>query len=217
MSDLEEQRLGTPVSGERGVQRAAAGATPGHLDLSAAEQAERAEPGSETLGPGAARWAQSLLEVARFELARADDKASTLFRFYGVVAALSIGLLAGNGWSPSDLAIAAQVLFWAGAGALLASGLFLGMTLYPRDIQGTPAKRLLYFGHVIAFQSVDELASALRSVEEDAEHRLVEQLLDVSRLVHAKYALTRKALVALGAGTALCLAAVIVDSIAKNA
>ena len=54
-------------------------------------------------------------------------------------------------------------------------------------------------------------------MEEDAEHRLVEQLLSVSRLVHAKYALTRKALVALGTGTVLCLAAVIVDSVVKNA
>ena len=214
MGDLDEQRLGARVSTDGGTQLAAAATTPGHIDLSAAETREL-DP--ESLGPYAARWAQSLLEVARFELARADDKASTLFRFYGVVAALSIGLLAGNGWSPSDLEIAAQVLFWSGATALLASGLFLGMTLYPRNIQGTPAKRLLYFGHVIAYRSVDELTAALRSVEEDAEHRLVEQLLSVSRLVHAKYALTRKALVALGTGTVLCLAAVIVDSVVKNA
>ena len=87
------------------------------------------------------------------------------------------------------------------------------MTLYPRNIRGTPAKRLLYFGHVIAYDSVDELAAALRSVEEDSEHRLVEQLLSVSRLVHVKYAMTRKALVALGAGTALCIAAVIVNAV----
>lgn len=186
------------------------GATAGHIDLGAVAPGG---PDSTTLGPGAARWAQSLLEVARFELARADDKASTLFRFYGVVAALSIGLLAGRGWSPTELAVAAQVLFWSGCVAFLASGLYLGMTLYPRDIRGTPAKRLLYFGHVIAYESVPELAAALQSVEEDSEHRLVEQLLSVSRLVHAKYALTRKALVALGAGTALCIAAVIVNAV----
>lgn len=192
----------------------AAGASPGHIDFGAVEH-DHHEPAM--LGPNAARWAQSLLEVARFELARADDKASTLFRFYGVVAALSIGLLAGNDWSPSDLEVAAQALFWAGCAALLASGLFLGMTLYPRDVQASSAKRLLYFGHVIAYRSVPELAAALRSVEENAEDRLVEQLLAVSRLVQAKYALTRKALLALGAGTALCLAAVIVDAISNNA
>ena len=64
---------------------------------------------------------------------------------------------------------------------------------------------------------VPELAAALRSVEEDAEHRLVEQLLSVSRLVHAKYAMTRKALLALGAGTALCLAGVLVNVIVTHA
>jgi hypothetical protein len=191
-------------------QRVTPGPGPGHLDLATVE---RADTGTTTLGPEAARWAQSLLEVARFELARADDKASTLFRFYGVVAALSIGLLAGRGWSPSDLDATAQGLFWAGCLAFLVSGLFLGMTLYPRNIRGTPSRRLLYFGHVIAYESVPELAEALRAVEEDAEHRLVEQLLSVSRLVHVKYALTRKALAALGAGTALCLAGVILDAI----
>jgi hypothetical protein len=42
---------------------------------------------------------------------------------------------------------------------------------------------------------------------------MVEQLLSVSRLVHAKYALTRKALIALGAGTALCIGAVILNAV----
>lgn len=135
---------------------------------------------------------------------------------HGVVAALSIGLLAGRGWSPTDLEVAAQLMFWTGCVAFFASGVYLGMTLYPRNIRGAPAKRLLYFGHVIVYESVDELASALQSVEEDSEHRLVEQLLSVSRLVHVKYAMTRKALLALGAGTALCIAAVIVNAIVTH-
>jgi len=211
MDESDAQWLGTPGApqpGSRpGSQRGALAAAPGHLDLEAVERSEG------TLGPEATDWAQSLLEVARFELARADDKANTLFRFYGVVAALSIGLLAGSSASPTNLDPAAQVLFWVGCTALLASGVYLGMTLYPRDIRGTPAKRLLYFGHVIAYQSVDELASALRHVEEDSGHRLLEQLLSVSRLVHAKYALTRKALIALGVGTALCLLGVVVNAL----
>jgi hypothetical protein len=216
MADADAPWMGV-VGAHLGTQHGPAGSAPGHIDLAVADAGSDAEDGTvETLGPEAAAWAQSLLEVARFELARADDKASTLFRFYGVVAALSIGLLAGRGWSPSELEAAAQVLFWAGCASLLASGLFLGMTLYPRNIRGTPARRLLYFGHVIAYHSVAELSQALRSVEEDAEHRLVEQLLGVSRLVHVKYALTRKALVALGAGTALCIAAVMVSAAANS-
>ena len=161
----------------------------------------------------ATQWAESLLEVARFELARADDKANTLFRFYGVVAALSIGLLAGSTASPTNLAIVPQLFFWAGCAAFLASGVYLGMTLYPRDIRGAPAHRLLYFGHVIEYQSVDELAAGLQHVKADSGRRIVEQLLSVSRLVHAKYALTRKALIALGVGTLLCIWAVLLNVI----
>jgi hypothetical protein len=207
MDETDAQWLNTPAAPHVGSQRTAASSAPGHLDLRA-----EADGQTGTLGPEATEWAQSLLEVARFELARADDKANTLFRFYGVVAALSIGLLAGASASPTNLDPAGQVLFWTGCAAFLASGVYLGMTLYPRDIRGTPAKRLLYFGHVIAYDSVDELAAALRGVEEDSEHRVVEQLLSVSRLVHAKYALTRKALIALGVGTALCLGGVIVSA-----
>src|SRR5262245_65250898 len=135
--------------------------TPGHIDLRKVEAPAAATDGQHQglLGPEASQWAQSLLEVARFELARADDKANTLFRFYGVVAALSIGLLAGRSASPTHLEPAGQVLFWTGCAAFLASGLYLGMTLYPRDIRSTPAERLLYFGHVIAYRSVGELES----------------------------------------------------------
>ena len=214
MDENDAQWLGMPGLPHPGSQRTAAATVPGHIDLDHAEHDAHKEG---LLGPEAAQWAQSLLEVARFELARADDKANTLFRFYGVVAALSIGLLVGSSSSPTNLEAPAQVLFWTGCAAFLASGLFLGMTLYRRDIRGTPAKRLLYFGHVIAYDSVPELATALRGVEEDSEHRLVEQLLSVSRLVHTKYAMTRKALIALGVGTGLCIAAGIFDAILIHA
>jgi hypothetical protein len=214
MDEADAQWLNAPSAPHPVSQRTAAMNAPGHLDLTAVDQPD---DNAEGLGPDAIAWAQSLLEVARFELARADDKASTLFRFYGVVAALSIGLLAGQSWSPANLDLVSQVLFWAGCVSFLASGVYLGMTLYPRDIRGTPAKRLLYFGHVIAYASVPELAAAFRSVEEDAEHRMLEQLLSVSQLVHTKYALTRRALLALGAGTALCLVGVILNALVSHA
>ena len=214
MDESDAQWLGAPGAPHQGSPRTLIGTSSDHIDLVAEARTETRDG---TLGPQATQYAQSLLEVARFELARADDKANTLFRFYGVVAALSIGLLAGASASPTNLDTAGQLLFWTGCAAFLASGLYLGMTLYPRDIRGTPAKRLLYFGHVIAYDSVDELAAALRNVEEDSEHRVVEQLLSVSRLVHAKYALTRKALIALGLGTALCIGGVLLDVLITHA
>jgi hypothetical protein len=173
-------------------------------------------PAGGELGPHAAHWARSLLDISRFELARADDKANTLFRFYGVVAALSIGLLAGRGWSPGDLSAVSQVLFWAGCTALLASGVFLGMTLYPRNVSDLRPDRLLFFGHVNTYTSLTELTRALAAVEDDTETRLVEQLAVVSALVEKKFAMTRRALQALAIGTALCLLAVLVDATALS-
>src|SRR5262245_8471154 len=108
VDETDAQWLGTP--GAPHPHGPTASAAAGHLDLKTLEESNGAE--SPTLGPEATQWAQSLLEVARFELARADDKANTLFRFYGVVAALSIGLLAGQGASPTNLDVAGQVLFW---------------------------------------------------------------------------------------------------------
>jgi hypothetical protein len=210
MSDLESTWLGEPGARRSRTEQAAAQAAE-HIDLTAAHQSGHA---GGTLGPEATHWARSLLDISRFELARADDKANTLFRFYGVVAALSIGLLAGRGWSPTDLDTVAQILFWCGCVTLMASGVFLGMTLYPREVRDDRPGRLLYFGHINSFSSVGDLTNALRAVEQDTESRLVEQLLVVSRLVDAKFRMTRKALVALAVGTALCLAGVIVNAAA---
>ena len=146
MDEVDAQWLDSPGSPHPGG--VSASKTPGHLDLSTIDDGAGHAPTPErvsTLGPEATQWAQSLLEVARFELARADDKANTLFRFYGVVAALSIGLLAGSTASPTNLDVAGQLLFWPDCACFLASGIYLGMTLYPRDIRGTPAQRFEQF------------------------------------------------------------------------
>jgi hypothetical protein len=204
MSDREQQWYGTVGTSAHGQVH--------HdeiVDLTVPE-------GEGLLGPRARRWTESLLDVARFELARADDKANTMFRFYGVVAALSIGLLSGHGWSPTRLEAVPQAIFWTGCCLLLASGVYLGRTLYPRDIRNYPANRLLYFGHVVDFDTVNGLATALRTVEHDEEHRLVEQLLGVSRLVHRKYQLMRFALIALGSGTACCIIATLMNAVLRR-
>jgi hypothetical protein len=207
MSDVEQSWLGEPGARRSRTEQAAAHTTD-HIDLTGPGHGV---PAGATLGPEAVHWARSLLDISRFELARADDKANTLFRFYGVVAALSIGLLAGRGWSPAELSPGAQVLFWTGCSMLMASGVFLGMTLYPREVRDDHPGRLLYFGHVNAFATPGELTEALQAVETDTESRIIEQLFTVSRLVQAKFRMTRRALIALGAGTALCIAAVAVN------
>jgi hypothetical protein len=169
--------------------------------------------GDRELGPHATEWTRNLLEVARFEMARADDKANTLFRFYGVVAALSVGILAGNKWSPTDLSTPAQTFFWSGCAVLTLSGVCLGLILYPRKVRNNDRDRLLFFGHVNSYQSRGELTQALAATEHDTESRVVEQLMTISGLVEHKFALMRGALIALAVGTALIAGAIIANAI----
>src|SRR5262245_45323510 len=112
---------------------------------------DHARPGHGGLDGDAIEWTERLLEVTRYEVSRADEKANTLFRFYGVVAALSVGLLVGQGWSPSDLTTSATVCFWIGVTCFLVSGLMLGMLLYPAKRGRPNGARPLYFGHCPRF------------------------------------------------------------------
>lgn len=176
-------------------------------------ESERDQAPDGVLGPSARDYMLQLLDVAGFEMARADDKANTLFRFYGVVAALSVGILAGNSWSPKELTALSQAFFWAGCIVLAASGVCLGLILYPRKVRANDRDRLLFFGRVTAYRSSAELTNALLAVEDDTESRTVEQLLTISRLVEHKFALMRGALICLGAGTLLIAAALLANRV----
>jgi hypothetical protein len=183
------------------------------VDITEPDSAIDTEDDERQLGPHATEWARNLLEVSRFEMARADDKANTLFRFYGVVAALSIGILAGNNWSPSQLSTLSQVFFWTGCAVLTLSGVFLGMILYPRKVRNNDRDRLLFFGHINSYPSTQELTTALAATEHDTERRLIEQLRTISGLVEHKFALMRGALIALALGTALIAGAIIANAV----
>lgn len=210
MPDDDHERTLTPgTRGTRNVRSAIVDITDPATDGDSGDEGVQRQ-----LGPRATEWTRNLLEVARFEMARADDKANTLFRFYGVVAALSIGILAGNSWSPKDLSTLSQIFFWLGCLVLTLSGVCLGMILYPRKVNGNQRDRLLFFGHINAYRNREELTQALAHTETDTESRLVEQLMTTSRIVEHKFALMRGALLALALGTLLIAGAIIANAFA---
>jgi hypothetical protein len=205
MSDDSDRRVTPATRGARNVRTAI-------VDISEPSEDGEAERDS-VLGRRATQWAHGLLETARFEMARADDKANTLFRFYGVVAALAIGVLAGNSWSPNQLTTASQALFWAGCTSFTISGVCLGLILYPRRVRVKDRDRLLFFGHVNAYANRAELTKALQATEHDTEDRTLDQLIVISRLVENKFAYMRTALIMLAVGTALIGGALVANAV----
>jgi hypothetical protein len=163
--------------------------------------------------PGAVRYAQRLLATSREELHRADTKVSIVFAATGAAIATFIaGALAG-GWSPVELTAAHEVLWWASTATAGAALVLMGAAVYPRGRQGgTSPTVVAYYGDVAWFHE----PAALRAIIERSASReldqLVDQLVQVSRLVRFKYYLLAVAMWALLASAVGCSLAVVLQS-----
>jgi Family of unknown function (DUF5706) len=153
-------------------------------------------------------YAGRLLAETREEIARADTKASILFAAFGVVvAAVLAGLVTGD-WKPRDLDRAATIVFWVGSGCAAASFIALGYTLWPRIRHEKAQGPASYFGHVVAYDDLTTLRTALQHGVECSD-RTVQQLKVVSDIVWDKFIGIRVAMALYGIGAAACTAAVI--------
>jgi hypothetical protein len=139
-------------------------------------------------------YATSLLANAREEINRADAKASILLAATGVVAsALLAGLIAGK-WTPLELQVAVQWVWWLGLAEAAVGIWFLAMAVYPRerkndsDMPGTVA----YYGDVAAYPTTARLVEALNRSAETNIERIADQLRSVSWIVSHKYRLVRR-------------------------
>lgn len=152
--------------------------------------------------------ADALLTETREELSRADGKAATLMSASGVVVSVLLaGAIAGN-WNPTELG-KWQVLWWPGAAAGIAGVVAFATAVWPRVSHPGSKEELSYFGHVAEYKSVEDLEAALRAkVSAPVKDRTADQVLTVSRIVHAKYRCVRLGMGLLGAGLGLCVAAV---------
>jgi len=151
------------------------------------------------------RYAEVLLDEARQELGRADNKVSVLLASAGLAGSIIAASIAAGKWSPAVLPAWRQVIWWLGALSALTGIIALATALTPRMNHLGPASTMSYFGHAAQLTSAKDLLDILGRVSDHPLERVADQLLIVSKLVVFKYALIRLALASFGA-TALLLA-----------
>jgi hypothetical protein len=154
---------------------------------------EPLDPQVGSVAPTTWRWfTEQLLRRAQHELDRADEKANTLFRLYGVVLAAGVGF-AVTGYSQRLQPLAAWLLLLAGTCALVAGGM-LAAALAPRDhrpvVKGAAPS---YFGDVVKLRDRGELLAALHAGAADLDGWLVDQLQVTCTIVAKRYRLIRRA------------------------
>ncbi|MER5382271.1 DUF5706 domain-containing protein [Streptomyces sp. NBC_00647] len=148
----------------------------------------------------------------RGEIARADSKASVLVAALGMTAGVFSALLAGRGWTPTELSRAGTGLWWTGAAALGLSLFALLLAVLPRYRRGTwaPGRPLCYFGDIQQAVREGRLATALADTDRDPAAGLTAALIETSRIAARKHQWIRTGLIAFCAGTALLPTALLI-------
>lgn len=144
------------------------------------------------------RYAEILLDEAREELDRADNKISVLLASAGLASSIVAAAIVAGKWRPAVLPAWPQVIWWTGAAAALIGIITLAAALTPRMNHVEPASTMRYFGHAAKLASAAEVLEILGRVSDHLLERIADQLLIISRLVVLKYTLIRLALVLFG-------------------
>ena len=160
------------------------------------------------------RWLTlQLLERAHWELERADEKANTLFRLYGVVLAAGVAF-AVTGNSRSLNTAAGSILLVAAIFGLTAGGM-LAMALAPRHHRSlkttamSMSKAPGYFGDVNAYPDNASFAGALVQTARNVDQWIVDQIRIVSAIVERRYRLLRTATALTWTGIVLTICAAV--------
>ncbi len=146
-------------------------------------------------------YTNRLLAETREEIGRADQKASILLSSTGVGVALLFGLLTGD-WSPAELAVAVQWLWWLGAIAMAAAITLLASAVMPRIRHPGDPSTVTFFGHVVRLNDRSRLIEHLTRSAAMPLDRAVDQLVMLSGIAFQKYRRTQLAIWLL-AGAAL--------------
>jgi MFS family permease len=158
-------------------------------------------------------YLEDLLDDTREELARADSKAALLLAATGVVVgALLAGLFAGK-WTPFDLGIRIEWLWWLGVCAAAAGIFAIAGAVYPRlRPRGAPPPpgAPTYFGDVTTYKDIDAFRRAIEQAPNPKE-RLIDQTFVLSRIAWRKYVLLRLGLRLLLLAILACGIAVLIN------
>ena len=163
------------------------------------------------------RWStRLLLERAHWELERADEKANTLFRLYGVILAAGVAFsVTGNsrsltmGPKPQRPARPPELRFGGPAGCL---AMGLAQRHHPK-LNTALGKAPGYFGDVNAYPDTASFAGALAQTARDVDQWIVDQIRIVSAIVDRRYRLLRTATTLTWAGIVLTICAAVAQRI----
>ena len=153
---------------------------------------------------------ESMLEEAREELTRADNKASILLAGGGVaVGALMAALLAGD-WSPTLLSSSARYFWWLSVALLAVALALLGLAVFPTTLPPSRSDRpIAYYADVVRVGR-DDLIDAL--AKESNIDAVADQLFNISTIVLRKYRYIRWAMVAFCASVVINLLSLVVNA-----
>ncbi|MDO8847710.1 MAG: DUF5706 domain-containing protein [Coriobacteriia bacterium] len=159
---------------------------------------------------GCTSLAQTLLGESRRELERADAKAIGLLSFCGLLVGVVVaGMIAGE-WSPSHLGETQRLVWWAGAGMIVAAFTLFGSAVWPRTKKSQFAQNrecVTYFGDVEATWNLRHLGEVLERTCTCLPDRDGEQLLTIAKYARLKYSLIRWGMALYGLGALAATAA----------
>ncbi|MGH4010211.1 MAG: Pycsar system effector family protein [Pseudonocardiaceae bacterium] len=147
------------------------------------------------------RAAQRLLDDARAELTRAEDKASSAL---GAVSAL----VAVVAVAPSGLRPGREVVAWGwifGLSICVLAMVLLMLAALPRFTTGSQRQVLTYFGDVSRVRHERDLGYLLRELAERPSEAVLSELRAISKIVVIKYLFTRLGILCAVTGGALLI------------
>lgn len=156
--------------------------------------------------------AARLLAEVRAAVARADSKAAVLVAALSLASGLLGVLLANRGWSPGQMSVPGQALWWGGVLSLctaLATLLLAVVPRFPRH-RWVPGSPLTYFGDIHDAAARGSLAEALTLTRSEPELALLRALEANSRIALIKLCWIRVGLFTFGTGVPLLAAALFV-------
>ena len=143
-------------------------------------------------------YAQRLVEVTVGEIDRADTKASLLLAGTGVLFGAGTSVLVAEGPHAAHLATRITIPLFVALVSAVAAVIFLGCAAYPRGTifaSSRTARRIVYFRDVVRAGDAGHLKSAIIETISDGEDVVLEQLIQLSRIVARKYLLIRVAFI----------------------
>ncbi|MFE0176258.1 Pycsar system effector family protein [Streptomyces sp. NPDC059002] len=155
---------------------------------------------------------ERLLADLRAEIGRADSKAAVLVAALGLTGGVFSGRLASSEWTPGQLGLPGQAVWWAGAFSLVLSLFSLLMAVLPRyrGVPWAPGRPLTYFGDIQLAARTGVLADALTETAREPALALLTALAETSRIAARKHQWIRTGLIAFCAGTALIPASLLI-------